>query len=241
MALSAPIQKARDEGLSLIDPLQSAVMELTFSPLDIDVMSNEKLEDNYLVLDAMLGRIQAARKRWSARIGKIIDPLWEALQSGRGLKNEVDKPLEVLEVQVKGVMKSLKIEERRRITAAAEEEDRLRNEAAEQEARELAAKTPQMKARLAAKRQELETKADTQSEAQIPVMAGASTTRTVKKWRVIDQAAFIKGLAAGKIPAMAITVNTVGINQIFKSVGGHDAVAAYPGVEVYDDIDIVGR
>lgn len=230
MALPPSIQKARDEGLSLIDPLQAAVAELAITT-----------EDEYLVADAMLGRIQAARKRWSARIGKIIDPLWEALKSGRELKNEVDKPLEVLEGKVKGAMKAFKLEEAKRIQAAAEEEERLREEAAAKERAEEAAKTQPMKARLALARQKLEDKAEAAAEAQTPVIAAASTTRMTKKWRIIDQDAFLMGVALKKIPAMALTVNTVGVNQIFKQPGGHAIVAKFPGVEVYDDIDVVGR
>ncbi len=230
MALSPSIQKAKTEGLALIDPLREAVTAMVITT-----------EDDYLVADAMLGRIQAARKRWTARIGLIIDPLWEALKSGRELKNEVDKPLETLEGQVKAAMKSFKLEEQRQIQAARDEEDRLRREADQKDIAVTQAKTAPMKARLELARQQLEDKADDASAKQIPVAANASATRASKKWRVVDQAAFIKGLASGKIPAMAITINTVGINQIFKQQGGHDIVAAYPGIEVFDDIDIVGR
>lgn len=230
MALSPSIQKARDEGLALIDPLQTAVAEMTITT-----------EDEYLVADAMLGRIQAARKRWSARIGKIIDPLWEALKSGRELKNEVDKPLETLEGQVKASMRTFKLAEARRIQAAADEEARLRDEAAEKERAEDAAKTAPMKARLAQAREKLEAKAEEKAEEQAPVIASASTTRMTTKWRVLDQTAFIRGVLDQKIPGMALAINQVGVNQIFKAKGGHDIVRAWPGVEVYDDIDIVGR
>lgn len=230
MALSPSIQKARDEGLSLIDPLRAAVAEMHITT-----------EDEYLVADAMLGRIQAARKRWSARIGLIIDPLWEALKSGRELKNEVDKPLEEFEGKVKVAMKSFKLEEQRQIQAAKDEEDRLRQEAEQKEQAAAAAKTVPMKERLNEARRKMEDKADDASAKQIPVAANASATRMSKKWRVTDADAFIKGVSLGVIPQMALSVNTVGVNGIFKAKGGHEVVAAWPGVEVYDDIDIVGR
>lgn len=228
MALSPSIQKAKDDGLALIDPLRAEVEGMVIAT-----------EDQYLVADAMLGKIQAARKRWTARIGKIIDPLWEALKSGRELKNEVDKPLEALEGHVKQAMRTFKLAEQRRIQAAADEEARLRDEAAAKEHAEEAAKTAPMKARLAAKRMELETQADAASEAQTPVIANASSTRKVKKWRVIDQSAFIIGVVERKIPAMALSIDTVSMNRLFRA--DPEAVAAYPGCEVYDDIDIVGR
>lgn len=230
MALSPSIQKARTEGLALIDPLQTAVTDMTITN-----------EDQYLVADAMLGRIQAARKRWTARIGLIIDPLWEALKSGRELKNEVDKPLEVLEGQVKQAMKTFKLEEQRQIQAAKDEEDRLRNEAARKEQAATVAKTAPMKARLEQARQQLEDKADDASAKQIPVAANASSTRATKKWRVTSGKKLILAIAAGVVPEMAVSINTVGINQLFRAKGGPDALAEWPGIEVYDDIDIVGR
>lgn len=230
MPLPQSVQVAKEEGLALLPPLQSAVVTLRVTD-----------EDSYLVADAMLGKIQQARKRWSARIGKIIDPLWEALKSGRELKNEIDKPLETLETQVKHSMRTFKLEEARRIQAAKDETDRLLAEAAQKERLESAAKTQPMKERLKARRLELEAQAETVAEQQAPVLAQSSSSRTVKKWRVIDAKVFALAFAHGKVPGDVLSVDQVAVNRYFKREGGAEAVAEWPGVEVYDDVIIAGR
>lgn len=230
MPLPKPIQAAREEGLAFLPPLQAAISTLKV----VD-------EDSYLVADAMLGKIQHARKRWAARIGKIIDPMWEALKSGRELKNEVDKPLEQLELSVKSAMKTFKLNEQRQIQAALDEEARLRDLAAQKERLETVAKTQPMKERLRQARESLEEQAEEQVAKQTPVLAMSSSPRTVRKWRITNRTAFLLGVINGIIPPQMVEVNTVEVNRLHRQSLLQDQVEAWPGVEGYDDVVIAGR
>lgn len=250
MPIPKPILAAKEEGLALLPPLQAAIATLAV----VD-------EDSYLVADAMLGKIQQARKRWSARIGKIIDPLWEALKSGRELKNEVDKPLEALELGVKDAMRTFKLAEQKRIQAALDEEARLRDLAEQKERLEAAAKTQPMKDRLRQAREDLEAKAEEAVEKQSPVLAISSSTRTVRKWRFRDDGS--TGEEVSGLPNGFREFVIAAAEQIQQPAGRYrnlpplyefllpnsphfrkyelNQIETWPGVEGYDDVIISGR
>src|SRR5690348_7955651 len=162
---------------------------------------------SYAVADSFLSRLVDARKMAKARIGRILDPIKEALKEAQGLFKEIDSPLEQAEIVVRTRMRDFKLEEARQ--ARLEEEKReaaaeeLRRQAAAKALAEAKAKTAQMKEKLAAQRAELESKADVAAAAPMPVMvkAAGSTTRTVKVPQVRDLKALLGGLYADKVPS----------------------------------------
>lgn len=104
---------------------------------------------SYAVADSFLSRLVDARKMAKARIGRILDPIKEALKEAQGLFKEIDSPLEQAEIVVRTRMRDFKLEEARQ--ARIEEEKReaaaeeLRRQAAAKALAEAKAKTAQMK------------------------------------------------------------------------------------------------
>lgn len=235
---SPAILKAKDEGASLIGPLQTEAQSLVVDDAE-----------SYLAADQILGRIQTARKTWAARMERIIRPIRQGLDEIYGLNRDVDKPLEAIEKAVKNQMTVYKLEEQRQLReleqARIEEVNRLQRQINEQAEKETAARTAQMRQKLAAARQQAEDRLERvqTEETTAPIMGVSSSTRSVKKWRVTDFGAMVKALAFQTAdPALAtemLMVNTMGINKVFKE--SPDKVAAIPGLEVYDDVQIVGR
>ena len=200
---------------------------------------------SYAVADSFLSRLVDARKMAKARIGRILDPIKEALKEAQGLFKEIDSPLEQAEIVVRTRMRDFKLEEARQ--ARLEEEKReaaaeeLRRQAAAKALAESKAKTAQMKEKLAAQRAELESKADVAAAAPMPVMvkAAGSTTRTVKVPQVRDLKALLGGLYADKVPSEIIEINLTTIRRFYKEQPAW--VATLPGIEMVDDIQIVKR
>ena len=233
------LAKARQEILVSTKPILAQVETLTVTDAP-----------SYALADALLAKIRSARKVWTDRVGKILDPLNAALKEARGLRNEIDNPLETAENHLRVAMQQFKIAE----AAQAERERRVR-EAEEakiqlqlklKQAQAEAARTAPMRAKLEAQAAQLEVKQAEVAAAPIatPVQVSNSATRTIRKVRVVDIGALIKGIAfagslPGGIPSDVLMVNTVFLNEYYRTHKGE--VEHWPGVETYDDIQIVGR
>lgn len=233
-------EAVKQEGLQVLEPLAHSVDGLeVITPAD------------YHRADQVLHRIKAARKTWSDRMEKIIRPIRQGLDELYGLNREVDKPLEALEETVKSRMKSFKVEELRQLRAAEAERERetarLRREAEEKAAAALKATTAQMKGRLqaAATRMVQQAMVVEQQETPAPTIAESSTTRPVQKVRIANLTHFIQGIVDGYVPEDCIDNPKVldalqsKLNAYFKADA--EGMKAWPGVEVYEDVQIVGR
>lgn len=231
---TATVSKVREEGLALLPPLQSSVQGLAV----VDA-------ESYLVADTMLGKIQTARKSWTARMERIIRPIRSGLDELYAFNREVDKPLGQLEDAVKAKMKAFKTEELRQLRAAEEaraaEVERLRREAEAKAERESSARTAQMREKLAKARSVLEAQATEieQEERPEPVQGASSGVRVPKKMRVIDVKEFCAGVADGTIPVVCVTAHVAEINRQYRMQPA--TVSVWPGCEEYEDLQIVGR
>jgi hypothetical protein len=245
--------KVRAQGLTLLAPLTPEVRALRVTtPVE------------YLSADELLGRVRNARSRWKMLMDPIVAPLarmkadLKLQEAGiKNLNNEVDGPMETLELRVKESMRLYKMEEAKQIQAAREEEaraERERQEAiAEMRRKEEAAKTVQMRAKLAQKRADLEEEAVQASMVDLnPVAKGASSSvRSIQKIRVTNLAVLVAALAdyqpkAGMyqmgVPPLSLIneeMLQVRLNALFREQPG--IAASWPGVEVYTDINIAGR
>lgn len=201
---------------------------------------------SYAVADGLLARLREARKTIEIKLSSILDPINEARKAALELKHSLDDPLETAETSLRAQMKTYKLSEHRQALEAErkarEESARLSREAEEKRQKELAAKSAPMRARLANQRIELEQKAAEVASVPIPtpVKVANSSTRTVKCWRVTDFSALVKAAAdpASQVPEDALALNTVAINAYFRD--HQEEVGKWPGVELYDDIRIVG-
>lgn len=229
------------EVLAIVPTLQQEVKELAI----VDA-------GGYAYADTLLGRIRSQRKGWGAIWGRIQDktirPLRASLDGLYELNRDIDGPLEKLENAVKKTMKDFKTEEARQIAAANEEKERerirLEQEAAEKAKQAEQARTPQLRGRLTNQAVQLQQQAATvaQQEAPTPVRGTSSTTRTTPAWRLKDPSAifdFLQDILDGKIPAEAILLNKQYIDSVFKSQP--EVIMGWSGIELYDDIQVVGR
>ena len=139
--------------------------------------------------------------------------------------------------------------------AKAREEERLRREAEEAQRRADMARTRAAREKLEAEAAELRRQAEAEAAkgrkldlraetvATTPIEAAtkgaSSAVRKVKKWRVVDFDLLVAAVAKGKVPTEVLTTNDVAINAVFRD--DPDAVAAWPGIETYDDVVIAGR
>jgi hypothetical protein len=100
---------------------------------------------------------------------------------------------------------------------------------------------------LAKTREQLEIRAEAQEQesAPTPVAGAHSTTRSTKKWRLhgvnkasVDQAydALLNGILQGVVPREAVKLDSVFINSL-----PIEDVARWPGIEIYVDVQIIGR
>lgn len=203
----------------------------------------------YEYADALLGQVREARKKWGAVWSRIMEktvkPIRDGLEELYQLNRDIDMPAEKLENRIKAKMKEYKTQEAKQIRDADEtrerEAQRLRNEAAKKEAQLSTARTAQLRGRLEAARAQLEERAAEVEQTVTPeaVVGISSTTRTKQTWKVTDLHAFCRGIADHKVPSYAVLVNTVEINRTWRNDA--EGVAAWPGVELVDDITIVGR
>lgn len=223
----------KQAGTALLLPLQGTVQTLLV-----------RTEDEYQGADQVLGRIRQARKTWADKMEPIIRPIRQGLDNLYALNREVDKPLELMEGKVKGAMQEFK----RLELAAIREQQRLREAEtarlqAEAEAKIRAAetaRTPQMQGKLQAQAARASEQAEmvAQMAAPAPVRAVSSSTRTVTRYRV-NMAQLIKGIVDGYVPPQAVELSTRYLDQQLKD--DPEGLKAWPGVDVYEDVQIVGR
>lgn len=257
-----PAGQGKDESDETVGPPKKLPATLTAEPKEkgelmvlIPTLSTEVAElavttaEEYAYADSLLGRVQAARKTWAPIWGRIMEksvkPIREGLEGLYQMNRDVDGPLEKLELAVKRPMKLFKENEARQIAEEQRRKDReqqrLIDEAeAKRRAAERAA-TPQMKGRLLAQaeRQEEQAEVVERQEVAAPVQGDSSGTRKKRAVRVKELHAMLKGICDGYVPDDCITVNQVKLNAYFREHG--EDMGLWPGLETFDDIQIVGR
>lgn len=208
-----------------------------------------KTEVDYIKADAVLGKIRLARKTWGVVWDRILEksikPIREGLDELYALNRGVDGPLDLMETTIKQEMKAFKVRELEAINAAKRKQEqeaaRLQREAEEKERQAAAARTPQMRGKLTAAAEKLTTQAEAVKETplRMAVQTASSSTRSKKAWRVDDMAKFIAAVADGTLPEDALMVCKTSMDQYFKN--DPEGMEVWPGVTVYDDVQIVGR
>lgn len=199
----------------------------------------------YVQASLVRAQVQQLKKTWTDKLQKIINPAYEALQGLYSLKKDILGPMEKAEVGLTSAMRDFKLSEARQIQEAEErkrqEEERLRVEVERKEIAAERAATPQMRGRIEAQVEKVKEKlAQTEAQETITeVRAVGSTTRKVKKWRCVNITLLAKAVAKGEVPDDVLSVNSVRMNEYFRS--SPKDVGMIPGIEVYDDVIIVGR
>lgn len=234
LAKMGDLSKTKQEGLAVVSPLQ----------VQVDTLEVLTAED-YALADTLLARVRTARKTWNERMERIIRPIRTGLDELYSLNREVDKPLMRLEESVKGQMKEFKLIEQREIAAAEQKKfeavEKLRREAEEKQRQAEAARTPQVRGRLMVSSERLQQAAVVveQQETQAPVQAVSSSSRKLKVVKVKDILAFCGAIADGAIPHDMIIVHPGPLAKAYKE--NPEEVAQWPGIEIVDDVQIVGR
>lgn len=201
--------------------------------------------EQYQTASALRTQIKAAKKSVVDRLEIIIRPAYEALQSLYALKKEITDPMDKADDILTGRMRQFKIAEAAEIEKEAsrkrQEESRLAAEAAAKEAAATKARTVQMRERLEAQAAAAAAQAKEVAAAPVaaPVKAMGGSTRVVKRWRCVSLMALAKAVADGEVPDDCISVNTVRMNEYFKDSPAD--VGAIPGIELWDDLQIVNR
>lgn len=251
---------ATSKVLSVVNPppqqdlavIRSEVMSQS-GPLTRSVNSLAVVDPTtYAKADSILSRIAAVRRGLKDQVGRILAPLDEAKknidQSRKELtrfRDELDGPLDNLETQVREQMREFKNEERRLLQEAEdkrlEEERRLLAEAEETRRKAMTAPTAQIQKRLETRASDLETKADiaAATPAPAPVQVAHSGVRVVRKVKITDWKALLRGIIDDVIPADIIRIDTHEI-EVYRR-GDEALVKSWPGVEVYEDTQIVRR
>lgn len=201
----------------------------------------------YAQADAVLTRVRAARRQIATEMDLILKPINESRNAVIALRHKLDDPLADGEATIKAQMKDWQVEAAR---LARVEHERIQKEAealrleAERKQRAIEqAKTAQMRAKLQ------EQQATTQQKAAdvlvrpvtAPVRVEGSTTRTVKQIRVADSLTFMRSAAdpQSDVPTEIFVVDMVALRKLYSAAP--DMVKAWPGIEEYDDVQIVGR
>lgn len=227
-------EEARSEGLQVLRAFEAEALE--------------KLEDaeDFAFADAQLGRVRQFRKQWGERMERIIRPIRQGLDELYGLNREIDKPAEKLELVLKKQMGDYKLAEQRQIEAEQRERDevarKLREASEEAERKAKAASTPQIRARFEHKAMDLAVEAAQVETAESDTVAAVSmnsSSRKVSKWRVTDMDAFVKGIVDGYIPVACVVVNKTETDIEFKI--DREAFELWPGVQVYEEMEVRGR
>lgn len=229
------------EGMALLPPLQAAVTAL--KPL--------KTQDDYDLYDELFGKVKLARKTWKLRMyGTSAKPgpipqIRSGLDQLYALNREVDQPLEKLENLIEGPMKRFLLDKQRadqeRERERQRELDAANAKIAELEAKQAALRTPAAQAKV---EQEIIEVAEELDALQMepdpePVQAAHSTGRPKQIPVIVDRAKWLKGVGEGLIPDDCVTDNMVKLRAYFKD--DPESVKDFPGVEIQDDIQIVGR
>lgn len=233
----------KKEGLAQIEPLQLALAKI----------KTITTPAQYQAADEVLGKVITARKWWKLKMyGDKTSPgpipsIKSGLDMLYALNREVDSPLDAMETGLKARMRAfkqleldqLRVAEAERLAAEAEAEEAL----LEASRREELARTPAAKAKAAEAMEEAEVAyVETQTSRAVPVQASNSSTRIPKKpviQTTADLMAFCLGIAEGDIPSELVEVKQGMLNKLYKD--DPETVAAFPGVTIIDDIQIVGR
>lgn len=237
---SAVFQERR-AGIALLTTLQP----------EVDGLGTIDGPGELAVADELFGRIQKARKTWKLKMYGTKDkpgPI-PSIKSGLDqlyeLNREVDRPLEALETKVESAMKGyhlLKLQERRaEEQAKADREAETQRVLYELERKKQALRTPHAQAKVEAQILEVAAELDEiqQEEAPAPVESEHSTGRARKIPVLLSVTDVAQGVLDGMIPEDCLTVNMVKVRAYYKEDPA--AVALFPGIELQDDISIVGR
>lgn len=245
---------------ALVNRMDNVVKENPTNPYLAQVESLEVVDAaTYQVADHCLGRIIEERGKLRADLLRPIDEAKAALKKLTALFDRVDGPWKTAEVTLRRRMAVYKTAEARRLVeekAAREREarhqmeeaDRARREAEEiaRRARMQVAHAEQVrlqqeaKLRLEESRYHVEEayKAAAESTPR-PTAAINTTTRTVRRWRIVDLNEFLLAIANQEVPAHMAEPNASNINAHFAIAPKE--VAAWPGVEVYEEVVIVRK
>lgn len=201
----------------------------------------------YAQADAVLTRIREARKQITTEMDLILRPINESRNAVITLRHKLDDPLADGEATIKAQMKEWQQEQSRlaleSVRRAQAEADQLRMEAERKQRAIEQAKTPQMKVRLQEQQAAIQQRAaDVLVRPLVaPVQVAGSTTRKVKQVRVADSLTFMRAAAdpQSDVPTEILVVDMVALRKLYSATP--DMVKAWPGIEEYEDIQIVGR
>lgn len=243
--------KLREEGLQTISAFKVKVVGMKITS-----------ELQYMQADTMLSQVQADKKMWIGKLDPIIKPQYEALEGMYSLRRELVNPREECEKLIKGAMAEWDREKLRIEREAQAKRDEEARKIAEEERKAqealVKAKTPQMQAKLqeikadlAEKRQQLSSYVPP-----APTKAAGSSSRPVKKWRLISIEDFILSFMANDAPEVdasmtdnlsLLTIDSIQMNAKFiydQKVGKPVPLGIgiwLPGIEVYEDVTITGK
>lgn len=210
-------EEVKQEGLTLVSPINSSLDSLR-TPKGAILLQTE---EDYQNADAIINQVGRVRRMWADRMEPIIRPISDGLQRLYALRRDVDTPLNNIEKEVKAAMKQYKLAEAARIVEEVEEQP---------------------------------TSLDIESmmaAAPRPIQADATTDRKVKKWRgdleefIIELAADLKKARKHKSTVVHPNLALIGFNE--KAINtlmreqGPEVIDEIPGLETYDDIEIVRR
>lgn len=236
--VAAPVPK---ELVKVKPKLTHLVIPITTRAMKLEVTS----DDDYAEADAALKTIRAALKSVAESFDPIIEPARASLNATYAFRRSFDLPLNEAEDHVRNQMKRYQLAEQKRIADEEYEKEktrrRLLEEAEETQRKADAAKRPQEAAKLEKKAERLvEQSQDVAAmPVQGPVKGSSSTTRKVKKWRLINLPQFLAHVVAGKASQETVTLNNIYVNQMLRD--HPDVVATWPGIQVYEDVQIIGR
>lgn len=229
--------KAREEGLTLLTPLQKAVATITVCD-----------DDTYMQADEILNRISRAEKDWDSKITPGIEHIRKGLDLLYDLRSSVAKPLADAKISLKGKMREFKQIELNRIRqeeeAKAKEIQRLEAEAKEKEKLLNSAKTQPLKTKLIQQRAAAEQEAADLRATKAPtaLKGKSSQTRTTKRWKLNDIALLLVHIIENGEEDLTslIEINTVQMNS-YMSLKEPKVGPWLPGVSIVEELDIVGR
>lgn len=195
--------------------------------------------------DAILAQLDARCNHYESLFSEILDPLNAARTATLKAKKEVLDPWTHAVDYIRLQMKQFKNEEARLIQQEKDrvetEQRQLLEEAQRKDRQAEAAKNPKVQERLAQAARALTEQA--QEVTAVPVIAPVavigSTTRTVKAWRLVDLEDLIEAVSKGIVGREALKVDEDWARQMLRA--NPAALAKVPGIEVYDDVQIVRR
>lgn len=229
--------KAREEGLTVLTPLQKLAVTLTITT-----------EVHYLEADELFARITKAEKDWDGKVTPAIDSIRKGLDLLYDLRSSIAKPLNDAKALIKGKMKAYKEAEAKRLQAEEAERlaeiKRLEDEAKAKEEALNKAKTQPLKQKLIQQRAQAEQDAALlKSVARLGGVRGSSSqTRKTKTWKVTDLAllmAYIIENGEEDLTSL-VQINSTELSAYFR-IKDPKVGPWLPGVEVMEEMNITGR